>query len=186
MTLEQIISGCKKNEPKAQEQLYVLFSKKFFGLCLKYSSSYEIAEDNLQDGFIQIFKTINQYKNQGSFEGWAKRVVINVALQKFREKKHLEIVSNSFLAIDDDVAQDDDDFETTHLSETFLLKLIQDLPERYRLVFNLYAIDGFSHTDIAKMLSIGIGTSKSNLFRARAILKEKIITTQQNLSFYEN
>jgi RNA polymerase sigma factor (sigma-70 family) len=109
--------------------------------------------------------------------------VINVSLQKFREKKHLEIVSDSFLTIEDEI-NEEDDFKTAHLSEVFLLKLIQDLPERYRLVFNLYAIDGFSHNDIAKMLSTNIGTSKSNLFRARAILKEKIIATQQNLSFY--
>lgn len=169
MTLEQIISGCQKNEPKAQEQLYIMFSKKMFGLCLKYAAYYAEAEDNLQDGFIQIYKTINQYKNQGSFEGWAKRVMINVSLQKFRKAKHLEIIS--------DEIPDYEDIEVEveqSVSMEYLLGIIQELPERYRLVFNLYVIDDFSHQEIADWLQISVGTSKSNLSRARVILKQKI------------
>ena len=170
MTLEQIILGCQKNEPKAQEQLYVLFSKKLFGVCLKYSANYSEAEDNLQDGFIQIFKTIFQYKNQGSFEGWAKRVMINSALQKFRKTKHLEIISDKIP--ETETIEIDINEET--ISIDYLLELIQQLPERYRLVFNLYVLDDFSHQEIADLVGISVGTSKSNLSRARMILKQKI------------
>lgn len=170
MTIEQIISGCQKNEPKAQEQLYVLFAKKLFGLCQKYSANYSEAEDNLQDGFIQIFKTINQYKNQGSFEGWAKRVMINTALQKFRKIKHLEIITENIPETEDIEVE----VNEKNISIDYLLELIQELPERYRLVFNLYVIDDFSHQEIAEFLEISIGTSKSNLSRARMILKQKI------------
>ena len=170
MTLEEIISGCQKDELKAQEQLYIVFSKKMFAITLKYSSSREEAEDNLQDGFIQIFKTINQFKNQGSFEGWAKRVMINVVLQKFRKTKQLEIVTDNIPEIElEDITFDEDEFTID-----FLLKIIQELPERYRLVFNLFAIDEFSHQEIATLLNISVGTSKSNLSGARMILKQKI------------
>ncbi|MCZ8197499.1 MAG: sigma-70 family RNA polymerase sigma factor [Flavobacterium sp.] len=178
MTLEQIISGCQKNESKAQEQLYVLFAKKLFGLCLKYSNNYSEAEDNLQDGFIQIFKTINQYKNQGSFEGWAKRLMINTALQKFRKTKHLEIITENIPETEDVEVEINEE----SISIDYLLDLIQELPERYRLVFNLYAIDDFSHQEIADLLEISVGTSKSNLSRARMILKQKIeAKTAQNI-----
>ena len=118
MTLEEIIFGCQKHEPYAQEQLYVLFSKKMFGICLKYSSNYADAEDNLQDGFIQIFKNIKQFQQKGSFEGWAKRVMINNALQQFRKIKHLEIITEHI------EYEDDADFEADNLCQEFLLKII--------------------------------------------------------------
>ncbi len=172
MTLEQIISGCQNNEIKAQEQLYVLFSKKLFGLCLKYSVNYSEAEDNLQDGFIRIFKTIKQYKNLGSFEGWAKRVMINASLQKLRKTKHLEIITKNIPETEDIEVEINEE----SISIDYLLELIQELPERYRLVFNLYVMDDFSHQEIADLLEISVGTSKSNLSRARMILKQKIET----------
>ena len=178
MTLEEIISGCQKNELKAQEQLYIVFSKKMFAITLKYSSNREEAEDNLQDGFIQIFKTIKQFKNQGSFEGWAKRVMINVALQKFRKTKQLEIVTDNIPETElEDITFDEDEFTID-----FLLKIIQELPERYRLVFNLFAIDEFSHQEIATLLNISVGTSKSNLLWA-SIFCFKIILALDKLDF---
>lgn len=168
MGLTQLISDCKKNDPKAQEQLYRLFSAKFYGVCLKYSSNYAEAEDNLQDGFIIIFKKIDQYNFTGSFEGWAKRIMINNALQKFRNIRFLEIVSEN-MHIEEPVEIDDE-----NISLDYLLSIVQELPERYRLVFNLYVMDGYSHKEIAEMLNITTGTTKSNLARARMILKEKI------------
>ena len=170
MTLEQIISGCQKNEPKAQEQLYGLYAKKLFGICMKYAPNIADAEDNLQDGFMQIYKTIIHYKNQGSFEGWAKRIMITTALQKFRKNKHLEIITNEITDFEDVEVELSDN----EISIDYLLQLIRELPERYRLVFNLYVIDNFSHHEIADLLEISIGTSKSNLHRARTILKQKI------------
>ncbi len=168
MSLEQLIINCKKNDTKAQSQLYKLFSSKLFSVCLKYSRNYAEAEDNLQDSFVTIFKKIEQYNNKGSFEGWIKRITINTALQRYREKSVFKIVNEGNIE-DVSVAIEDDD-----ISIDFLLKIIQELPDRYRLVFNLYVLDGYSHKEVANMLNITTGTSKSNLARARFILKEKI------------
>lgn len=168
MSLDQLIEKCKQNDAKAQSQLYKLYSGKLFSLCLKYSNSYEAAEDTLHDAFITIFKKIDQYKQKGSFEGWIKRITINTALQKFRSIGVVELVNEEQLE-EVTIEIDNDD-----ISIDFLLNIIQELPDRYRLVFNLYALDGYSHNEIAEMLNINIGTSKSNLARARMILKEKI------------
>lgn len=168
MNLDQLIYDCKKNNITAQEQLYKLFSSKLFGVCLKYSRNYAEAQDNLQDGFLLIFDKIKQYNNKGSFEGWAKRIVINNTLQGYRKTTFLEIV-NDTIADETEV-----EFDDNSLSMDYLLEIIQELPDRYRLVFNLYAIDEYSHKEIAEMLEISIGTSKSNLSRARLILKQKI------------
>lgn len=170
MGLEQLIIDCKKNDPNARAQLYRLFSAKFFGICLKYSSNYAEAQDNLQDGFLIVFDKIEQFNFKGSFEGWAKRIMINNALQKFRGLRFLEIVPDQDF-VDEEVEVDAED-----VSLDFLMGIIQELPDRYRLVFNLYVLDGYSHKEIAEMLSITTGTTKSNLARARIILKEKIET----------
>lgn len=168
MSLDQLIESCKINNTKAQSELYKLFSSKLFSVCLKYSRNYAEAEDNLQDAFITIFKKIDQYKNKGSFEGWLKRVTINTVLQKYRSEKVFDIINENVI---DEVELDVDE---ESISIDYLLRIIQELPDRYRLVFNLYVLDGYSHKDIAGMLDINIGTSKSNLARARQILKQTI------------
>jgi len=168
LSLDQLIINCKKNDTKAQSQLYKLFSSKLFSICLKYSRSYAEAEDNLQDSFITVFKKIDQYNNKGSFEGWIKRITINTALQRYREKGVFKIVNEENIK---DVSVE---IEDNAVSIDFLLKIIQELPDRYRLVFNLYVLDGYSHKEVAKMMNITTGTSKSNLARARLILKEKV------------
>lgn len=167
MGLDQLIAECKKNCPKAQEQLYQLFSKKLFGICLKYSTNYADAEDNLQDGFLIVFEKIGQFNFKGSFEGWAKRILINNALQKYRGLRFMEIV-------DDNIAEEEIEIDDENVSMDYLLKIIQELPDQYRLVFSLYVLDGYSHKEVAEMLKITTGTTKSNLARARLILKEKI------------
>jgi RNA polymerase sigma-70 factor (ECF subfamily) len=172
LSLEQLIHNCKKQDIKAQEQLYRLYANKLFAVCLKYSNSYQQAEDNLQDGFIIIFNKIKQYQDKGSFEGWMKRVMINNTLQKYRKQTVFEIVNEEQLKepeveIDDEI-----------VSVDYLLKIIQELPDRYRQVFNFYALDGYSHKEIAELMQISVGTSKSNLARARIILKEKIESSQ--------
>lgn len=174
MNLDKLIQQCKRQDSKAQEQLFKFFGPKLFSLCLKYSNSYTSAEDTLQDAFITIFEKIGQYKNQGSFEGWMKRITINTALQKFRKQKVFEIVSEEQIEEEVEVEIEEDNIELD-----FLLEIIQELPHRYRLVFNLYVLDGYSHKEIAKMLDISTGTSKSNLARARYILKDKIELHQQ-------
>ncbi|AUP79329.1 RNA polymerase sigma factor [Flavivirga eckloniae] len=168
MSLDQIIENCKIEDAKAQGELYKLFSSKLFSVCLKYSRNRVEAEDNLQDAFLTIFKKIEQYKNKGSFEGWLKRVTINTVLQRYRSEKVFDIVNENI--IEDVELEVDEDT----VSIDYLLQIIQELPDRYRLVFNLYVLDGYSHKDIADMLNINIGTSKSNLARARQSLKETI------------
>jgi len=168
LTLEELIIRCKEQDPKAQELLYKKYNRVLFGICLKYSPNRVEAEDSLQDAFITIFNRIGQYEGKGSFEGWIKRVTVNTVLQKYRKKKLYEITDEERIeAIDETV-------ETTDLPLDYLLSIIQELPDRYRLVFNLYVLDGYAHKEIGEMLGISDGTSKSNLARARAILKNKI------------
>ena len=176
MGLEKLIQKCKKQDIKAQEELYRIYSGKLFGLCLKYSNNYQQAEDNLQDGFLTIFKKISQYQDKGSFEGWMKRIIINTALQKHRKEKFLDIINEDLLG-EQEIELDEED-----LPVDFLLKLIQELPPRYREVFNLYVLDGYSHKEISGLLDISQGSSKSNLARARGILKERIENHQNNSS----
>ena len=168
MSLKKLIKQCADNDRKAQEEIYQLFSGKLFSICLKYSKNKQEAQDNFQDGFVTIFEKIGQFKFNGSFEGWMKRVMINTVLLKYRNKTVLNIVTED---IPDEVIVDIDDDE---ISLDFLLNLIQSLPDRYRMVFNLYVLDGHSHKEISKMLQIAEGTSKSNLSRARATLQERI------------
>lgn len=173
MSLNELVKQCATNNRKAQKEIYQLFADKLFSICLKYSKNKQEAQDNFQDGFITIFNKIGQFKFKGSFEGWLKRVMVNTILLKYRQKNVLNIVTEE---IPDEVIVDIDDEE---ISLDFLLNLIQELPNRYRMVFNLYVLDGYSHKEISKMLHIAEGTSKSNLARARAILKRKIELHQE-------
>jgi RNA polymerase sigma factor (sigma-70 family) len=176
LSLNQLIENCKINDTKAQSELYKLFSSKLFSICLKYSRNYAEAEDNFQDAFLTIFKKIDQFENKGSFEGWLKRVTINTVLQQYRNQKVFDIVNENI--IDDTEIDIDEDA----ISIDYLLQIIQELPDRYRLIFNLYVLDGYSHKDIASMLDINIGTSKSNLARARQILKQTILNYRQKIN----
>lgn len=169
MSLDQLIERCKHNDAQAQSQLYKLYASKLFSVCLKYSRNYVEAEDNLQDAYLTIFKKIGQFKSQGSFEGWMKRITINTALQRYRSVGVFDIINED--QIEDVTVEVDDDDD---MNIDYLLNIIQELPDRYRLVFNLYALDDYSHKEIAAMLTISTGTSKSNLSRARMILKEKV------------
>jgi len=177
LSLDQLIDNCKINDTKAQGELYTLFSSKLFSVCLKYSRNYAEAEDNLQDAFVTIFKKIGQYKNKGSFEGWLKRITINTALQCYRTQGVFDIVNENLIE-DETVTIEDEN----NISLDYLLQIIQELPDRYRLVFNLYVLDGYSHQDIAEMLKIATGTSKSNLARARQTLKDKITDYKTRLN----
>ncbi len=169
MGLEQLINDCKQNDLKAQEQLYRLYASKLFAVCLKYARNRAEAEDHLQDGFLTIFNKIGQYNNAGSFEGWMRRIMVNTVLQQYRNVSFVELSVDKYADTEVEV-----EIEEDSVSMEYLMGLIQALPDRYRLVFTLYVIDGYSHNEIAEMLSISTGTSKSNLARARMILKEKI------------
>lgn len=150
-------------------------------MCLKYSRNKQDAEDVLQDSFITIFKKINSYESKGSFEGWLKRITINTALQKYREKSTLYLVQDKEI---EEATQETTVAENEYKLE-FLLDKIQELPNRYRLVFNLYVLDNFSHKEIAEMLHISVGTSKSNLSRARLLLKQMIEVRKKQQFLHE-
>lgn len=154
-----------------------MYAGKLFGLCLKYTKNQEDAEDVLQDSFVTIFNKIDQFNHKGSFEGWIKRITINTALQKYRQQANLYVIKEV-------VEQAEEvSVEQTNYSVDELLTYIQRLPDKYRLVFNLYVLDDFSHKEIATMLEISEGTSKSNLSRARVLLKkmlEKNTIKQEN------
>lgn len=168
MSLEQLIKKCKKRERKAQEELYRLFSSKMFSVCLKYSRNKTEAEDNLHDSFMTIFNKIEQYNFKGAFEGWLRRITVNTVIQKYRKEGVFEILADD---IEDEVEIKVDD-EAINLD--YLLSIIQELPTKYRLTFSMYVLDGYSHKEISSLLEISEGTSKSNLSRARMILKNKI------------
>lgn len=170
MSLKELIHKCKKGNRQAQEQLYRRYSGILFGICLKYSRNKTEAEDNLHDSFMTIFEKIGQFRAQGSFEGWLKRITVNTVLQKYRKEEHLNIVSEN---IEEQVHVDSG---YADISLEALLQYIQELPNKYRLTFNLYVLDGHTHKEISALVGTSTGTSKSNLARARRLLKEKIET----------
>jgi RNA polymerase sigma factor (sigma-70 family) len=169
--IQRLITGCLTRERSCQKRIYEIYSPSMMSLCLRYSKNREEAEEVLQDGFLQMYKCISQFKNVGSFEGWLRRIMINCALQKYRGKVH------RFNPIPLSEAQF---FLTTQidfmdrLSEKELIRLIQTLPPVYRMVFNLYVFEGMKHREIASLLNITDGTSKSNLSDARNILKKRL------------
>lgn len=146
-----------------------MFSAKMFAICIQYSKSREEAEDNLQDGFIKVLESIGQYKGKGSFEGWMKRIFINTALEKFRKNRSVQVVEEVPEVVDEDDVDDD-----VSIPPEVLFEFVNQLPEKYRLVFNLYVMEDMQHKEIAALLGITDGTSKSNLARAKEILKRKI------------
>lgn len=169
MTLEELILNCKKNDLKAQEELYKKFSGILFSVCLKYSRNYHEAEDNLQDAFITILKSIGQFKGKGSFEGWMKRITVNTVLQKYRKQRVYNLSNEEQIEEEVEI-----EIEETNIPLDYLLKIVQELPDRYRLVFTMYVLDGCPHKEISEEMEISVGTSKSNLARARKILQTKI------------
>lgn len=177
MTQEELIKRCKKGNRAAQEELYRTYAAVLFGICLKYSRNKTEAEDNLHDSFMTIFDKIQQFKSRGSFEGWLKRITVNTVLQKYRKQQPLSLVAE--LAETDD-GQGEPAPEEIPLGT--LLKYIQDLPTKYRITFNMYVLDGYSHKEISQALGTSEGTSKSNLARARSILQDKIRNTKINIA----
>lgn len=165
-----LIESCLKNDRAAQKQLYTLYSKKMYGVCLRYAGNIEEAQDILQEGFIKVFSHLDSYKGSGSFEGWIRRIMVNTALEKLREK----VILFTLTDLENSLSEIQDERISAPCSEEDMLKLIQELPPRYRMVFNLFAIEGYTHKEIAEMMGINEGTSKSNLARARMILQNKL------------
>jgi RNA polymerase sigma-70 factor (ECF subfamily) len=177
LTEDALIQACKKRNLNAQRELYIRFKDVLFVLCLKYCKNTVEAEDNLQDSFLDIYKNIKKYKHSGSFEGWMKRITINNALNKYKKDRFINVMVNE--EITEDITIDPSEI---NLPLNTILNTIQELPNRYRLVFNLYQLDNYSHKEIAKLLDISEGTSKSNFHRAKIILKEKLQTINKSQS----
>ncbi len=168
--IENIIEGCRRKNPKAQRVLYEQMSARMYGVCLRYAGSVEDAQDVLHEGFIKVFEKIDQFQGKGAFEGWVRRIMVNTALEKYRS--HFKIIN-----IQDNILEaEEQGYEelAENLTANELLTFIQELSPKYRAVFDLYAIEGYTHKEISEMLNISEGTSKSNLSRARAILQEKV------------
>lgn len=166
-----ILEGCKKGDQKAQALLYHRYKAKLFVLCLRYADSYEEAEDFLQDGFIHIFKDLYRFQPFGSLEAWMRKVVVNVALQHIRKKRRL-FQTTEISPMISQLESNENPF--SDLSAKNLIRMIQTLPTGYRTVFNLFVIEGYSHQEIGELLEISEGTSKSQLSRAKAVLREML------------
>ncbi|MDQ6844833.1 MAG: RNA polymerase sigma factor [Bacteroidota bacterium] len=169
--IQQLIEGCVKGNRQSQNNLYNLLMPKMFAVCLRFAKSREEAEEILQEGFIKVFEFIHQYKFNGSFEGWVRKIMVNCALQKYRSKRQMHAV----VSIDNtpvELPGNEDIFSQIGIKE--LLKMVQQLSPAYRTIFNLYVFEGMKHREIARHLGISEGTSKSNLSDARAFLQKAI------------
>jgi len=168
--LDDIIKGCVHGKRSDQEKLYRMFSSKMFGVCLRYCRNYDDAKDILQDGFIKVFDKIEQFGQRGSFEGWIRRIMINTALERYR--KNSQTLTLEKLP---EISENEEYDETEcRFSMNELLEYVQKLPERYRMVFNLYVFEEMTHKEVAETMGITEGTSKSDLSRARTILQNQI------------
>ena len=174
--IKDIITGCIAGNRSCQSDLYNLFSPKMMIVCLRYSKNLEEAEEILQDGFIRVFKFISQFKNEGSFEGWIRKIMVNCALQKLRSQVNLRMVVPLNTALHDD--QYDDNI-VEKITGKEMLQMVQALSPAYRMVFNLYHFEGYKHREIAELLGIEEGTSKSNLAQAKKNLQNAV---KKNLS----
>jgi len=165
-----LLEGCLEGNRRMQEELYRRFSPRMYAVCLRYAGNAEEAEDILQEGFIKVFKKLNSFRREGSFEGWVRRVFVNTAIEHFRRKRYLmpvtekeeNTIEGKYLSVLDDLAARD------------IMALVQDLSPGYRTVFNLYVVEGYTHKEIADMMGISEGTSKSQLSRAKVILQDMV------------
>ncbi len=167
---DDLIKACRQNDRKMQYELYQRFAPKMYGICLRYAGSAEEAEDILQEGFIKVFKKIESYRGEGSFEGWIRRIFVNTAIEQFRRRNYLQpitereenTIEGKYLSVLDNLAEKD------------IIGLVQQLSPGYRTVFNMYVVEGFTHKQISEALGISEGTSKSQLSRAKLILQEMV------------
>ena len=165
-----IIKGCLNKDRKMQEMLYHRFSSKMYAVCLRYCKDAEDAQDLLQDGFIKIFKNLEKFRGEGSFEGWIRRIFVNTSIEHFRKSvKKFSVTDSQEVTVEDPSWNALD-----NLAEKDVIKMIRELSPGYRQVFNMYVIEGYAHKDIGEILGISEGTSKSQLARAKAILKKMV------------
>jgi RNA polymerase sigma-70 factor (ECF subfamily) len=176
----KLIQGCIAGERAFQTKLYDHFAPKMLGLCLRYAKNREEAEEILHEGFLRVFTYIDKFKGTGSFEGWIRKIMVNCALSRYRNKSQQHHVTR-LDSVEYDLQSETD--IVSNLDAKELISLIQSLPAGYRIVFNLFVFEGYKHREIAEALGITVGTSKSNLSDARAFL-QKALTVKKNLVNY--
>jgi RNA polymerase sigma factor (sigma-70 family) len=174
-TEAELISGCLKGDRRAQQHLYEQYSGRFLAICLRYIKDRDLAEDVMIEGFMRIFEKLSQYEEKGSFEGWMKKVIVRESLMTLRRNKNLMLE----VALDDYEDAKGVHYEFNDLEAAELMEMIHDMPLGYRTVFNLYAIEGYAHAEISELLGISENTSKSQLSRARSLLKQKLAEQHQ-------
>ncbi len=165
-----LISGCKQGDRRMQEEMYRRFSPRMYAVCLRYAGNAEEAEDILQEGFIKVFKKLDSFRGEGSFEGWVRRIFVNTAIEHFRRKRYLQPVTEK----EENTIEGKSLSALDGLAEKDILALIKQLSPGYRTVFNMYVIEGYTHKEIADMMGISEGTSKSQLSRAKVILQDMV------------
>lgn len=170
LSVDDLLDGCKSGKRESQELLYKTLASRMLGVCTRYAKDSFEAEDILQIGFVKVFQKVGEFRGDGSFEGWIRRIMVNTAIETYRKNQRMLNVVDMDEVFDAPQVT----FDMNGLEVKDLLKLIQELSAGYKLVFNLYAIEGYSHKEIASQLGISEGASKSQLSRARAILKDKI------------
>ncbi len=171
-----LIEGCLLGNPVMQKKLYDQYAPKMYGICLRYAANSEDAKDILQDGFLKVFTNLSKFKAMGSFEGWMRRIFVNTAIEHYRRKNQLYAISEN----QEEHIPNQEVSALDALEADDLIRLISELPNGYRTVFNLFAIEGYSHKEIANMMNVSEGTSKSQYARAKAWLQEKIVNRNQD------
>lgn len=168
-TEQELLQGCQRGDAALQQALYRSFYRKMFGVCLRYTDNRDDAEDVLQEGFIRVFRYIGKFRGEGSLEGWIRRIMVRAAIEHYRQRSRMFMVELDHVR---EAAPDTD--VLSKLSREELLEVIRGLPPGYRTVLNLYAIEGYTHVEIAAMLGISEGTSKSQFSRAKTLLAERL------------
>lgn len=171
MNEQRLIEGCRKGNRIAQKELYDTYSRKMLGVCLRYISDRETARDLLQEGFVKVFTSINNYSGIGSFEGWMRKIFVNCALEYLRKTDVLRDATDLDHTME---LSEPDSSVVSGMEAAELMQLVQELPTGFRTVFNLYAIEGYSHKEIGEILDITESTSRSQLTRAKQLLQRRI------------
>lgn len=181
MQEKELIKSCLKGDAEGYNALYEQYAPKMLGVCARYAKDFDDAKDLLQEGFIKVFEGLHTFRFEGSLEGWIRRIMINEALNYYKKLGQLKFQNTDLSQVNFEIKDNSTDI-ISELSHQELLDLIQTLSPRYRLVFNLYVIEGYKHHEIGTLLGIGEGTSKSNLQDARRVLQQKL----SNLNYTKN
>lgn len=177
LTDDELIKGCIRDEAASQKAVFDRYASRMLGVCYRFARNKADAEDILQDAFLKVFNKIKQFKSEGSFEGWIRRIVVNTAIKKYSLARYSKEFSGYEISDHNQPAADPAAYG--HLTEKDLIGLINNLPDGYRLIFNLYVIEGYPHDEIAEMLGIQAGTSRSQLVKARLMLQKQILALQK-------